>query len=471
MAGHRHPGERIAAVKALVELSRLDLLCSDLYLGRAETVLSAEFPRQQFIELSRDKEQLPGLTRDLRGAAEKGDWGRVRELAKRAGHLRERVAPMEDVLTVAESVYGSRTVRADGTALGMSGVVGQPAQNLARGRVSSISHLQLLAAQDSDWSPFYRRRIDHFESLQFDPEGGASPRLNPDELRHRILEAADRGDFDRVRQLTEAIPNSASSPSGRFRAPLPSPDEVRSLNDPFPARVLDAIRSIGLNLENLPLVMGLNGYLSCCCADRAKLPDEPLGETERDASQCTCGHPCPPDVAPRLRENLDLLLGHSFITSAGNRYLPWFGAETVLVETFPEDEPDTRTPLSEQLHLDHRQRAPRLYVEDALLTHGPAILREIGLDPFEYQLVCIPFDVYLRLASKYGWGQRELWTHFDGYQVTRQLKLWGLVGGHARFGGSEDLCSLARDYSSEHLTVRFAIVRRRRFLAREEPDR
>jgi hypothetical protein len=51
--------------------------------------------------------------------------------------------------------------------------------------------------------------------------------------------------------------------------------------------------------------------------------------------------------------------------------------------------------------------------------------------------------------------------------VTREIRLLALVGGDARFGGVDDHCAVARDYDSEHLGARFAVVRRDRFLARE----
>jgi len=167
-----------------------------------------------------------------------------------------------------------------------------------------------------------------------------------------------------------------------------------------------------------------------------------------------------------LRHNLDLLIGHAFINSAGSRYLPTFQAETLLIETFPESEPDARTGLVAELGLSHRRGLPRLAIEDALLTRGPTICSNLGLDPTDFALVCVPFDAYLRLAPHRGWGQQELWTHMDGYQVTRNLDLWALVGGNARFGGSHDLSSVARRYDSDHLTVRLAVVRRDRLLVR-----
>lgn len=78
-------------------------------------------------------------------------------------------------------------------------------------------------------------------------------------------------------------------------------------------------------------------------------------------------------------------------------------------------------------------------------------------------------DVYLRRAEEllpqvcmkeHGWRREESWTHLDGYQVTRERQLRALVGGHARFGGGPNLSALVRDYYSDRLTARLAILRR-----------
>jgi hypothetical protein len=158
---------------------------------------------------------------------------------------------------------------------------------------------------------------------------------------------------------------------------------------------------------------------------------------------------------------------HPFVTSGGTRYLPWFGPEVLLVETFREEEPKDESPLLAKLRLPRRKGLSRREIEHALATHGPQLCRELGLDAVEFRLVPIPFDVYERIATHHGWGKQEFWTHFDGYQVTRELRLLALVGGDVRFGGSDDLCSVARDYETPRLTARFAIVRRDRFTARE----
>ena len=108
-------------------------------------------------------------------------------------------------------------------------------------------------------------------------------------------------------------------------------------------------------------------------------------------------------------------------------------------------------------------------IEQALLTHGGRILEnELGLDPHIFRLVCIPSDVYVRLGEAEGWGRQPFWTHFDGYLVRTvegQIRLQALVGGDVRYGGIYDLLAVGRDYDSDHVLARFAIVQRARMVA------
>ena len=61
---------------------------------------------------------------------------------------------------------------------------------------------------------------------------------------------------------------------------------------------------------------------------------------------------------------------------------------------------------------------------------------------------------------------KEIWTHFDGYEISKKGKLSAIAGGDSRFGGIYDLISLGREYSADHLIVRFAVVQRERMLIR-----
>jgi hypothetical protein len=175
-------------------------------------------------------------------------------------------------------------------------------------------------------------------------------------------------------------------------------------------------------------------------------------------------------MAEPLKETLDLLMLHPFINSAGMRYLPRFVPELVLVEDFPEDEKYASvSELLTALGLPRRSALSRTEIDHALLQSGGQIVKsELGLDPQEFRLACIPFDLYSRLAETRGWGRQKSWTHFDGFQIWKGGRLRALVGGDARFGGRYDLCSISRADERDGVVARFAVVRRERFQALEQ---
>jgi len=118
------------------------------------------------------------------------------------------------------------------------------------------------------------------------------------------------------------------------------------------------------------------------------------------------------------------------------------------------------------LGLPGRRGLPRIAIEQVLLMHGARVLeKELGLDPRVFRLVCIPSDVHLRLGEAEGWGRQPSWTHFDGYLVMPDGRLRALAGGDARFGGLYDLLGVSRDYDSDRLVARFAVVQREGMVA------
>jgi hypothetical protein len=180
----------------------------------------------------------------------------------------------------------------------------------------------------------------------------------------------------------------------------------------------------------------------------------------------------PPGAPDDLRDGLAIFMIHPLVNSGGARYLPSLVAEDVLVEDFP-DPVDGHTPLTSELvkslGLPGRRSVSRTIIEQALLMHGARILHHnLGLDPHVFRLVCIPPDVYVRLGSAEGWGRQPLWTHFDGYlirTVEGQVRLQALAGGDVRYGGIYDLLGVDRDYDSDQLLARFAVVQRARMAA------
>jgi hypothetical protein len=90
----------------------------------------------------------------------------------------------------------------------------------------------------------------------------------------------------------------------------------------------------------------------------------------------------------------------------------------------------------------------------------------LGLDPVEFRLVCIPYDLYTRFGRERGFGTWSHWTHFDGYQVMAGNRLRALVGGDARFGGLFDLVSISPTDARDGVYTRLAVVRRARMTLR-----
>ena len=65
-------------------------------------------------------------------------------------------------------------------------------------------------------------------------------------------------------------------------------------------------------------------------------------------------------------------------------------------------------------------------------------------------------------------GRRPFWTRFDGYLIRTdegRLRLLALAGGDVRFGGLYDLLGVGREYDSDRLVARFAVVHRERMVA------
>jgi hypothetical protein len=157
-----------------------------------------------------------------------------------------------------------------------------------------------------------------------------------------------------------------------------------------------------------------------------------------------------------------------FVNSGGARYLPPLAAERVLIEDFAENEsPEAPSKLLQALGLAKHSGLARTEIEPALARFGPQIVEErLGLDPIEFRLVCIPYDLYARFGRDRGFGQWHHWTHFDGYQVMGGDRLRALVGGDGRFGGLADLVSISPNDAREGVYARFAVVRRARMAAR-----
>jgi hypothetical protein len=433
---------QLAVLRALIDVSGVDLLCADLYLHRAGTLLPDILSRDDYVRVRAGRQELPRLVAALRGATERAEWARVEALAAEASARQTHAETLGAALDVAEAVYGPRTLRLGSVAIGLAGL--GPCAEVERERAGLIERLTWLAAADPEWQRLYGQRAAAFPAYRGAGGAGQLPIMDEQMLRASVLDAVARADFGAVRRLVDGAGTDSGNGAGAPSRVAPPPlGRARALRAPIPSVAIERGAALGFVPEVLAADSQWERYLA--------------GET----TDAGTGDP------PTLHESFDMLVVQPFMSSGGMRYIPWFGGEeTLLVETFPETQPDGPGPLLHRLGLTRRRGLSRLALENAVLSHSVALCSEIGLDPFEFALTAIPFDAYVRLAPRYGWGAQALWTHFDGYQVVSGNRFRALIGGDVRYGGAADLCAVQRNYDAMGITTRFSVVRRERFVVR-----
>jgi len=340
-------------------------------------------------------------------------------------------------------------------------------------------HTYLQGAREliAEWLPpaaYYTARSAHFEHLQVASGASEAPGyvLDPSDVQRAALHAAERGEVRRLLTLAEVMLDSqgrTDNALGRRVAAYSERSALPELARPFPSAVTTAARDLGFRAVLLKPYGRISAYLSRHAWHPSSFAHGHVMRDGASSASLTADElQLRPGVPEPLRDVLALFVLHPYVSSAGTRYVPPLLAEQVLIEDFDEAaEPPAAGPLLAALGLERRRALARSQIDSALLERGPQVLdRLLGVDPLEYQLVCVPFDVYTRVGRERGWGRPARWTHFDGYQVLRDGHLLALVGGDVRYGGLYDLCGIGRTDQREGVIARFAVVRRARLAAR-----
>jgi hypothetical protein len=115
----------------------------------------------------------------------------------------------------------------------------------------------------------------------------------------------------------------------------------------------------------------------------------------------------------------------------------------------------SRDDVNQALWINHERR---IQSSKAL-----SVIRELvplGEDPNNFELRLMRYDEYTRAASSKGYGEKNLWTHFEGYFVRGGGNRYGLHGGRRAGGGSALVGLDARGYRSGSLAGRIVLSRR-----------
>jgi hypothetical protein len=459
-----------AVMTALIEVGNIDTVYRDVYLARARTVLAPVLSLEDFHRLEQERAALAELPLTIARALDNAHWSLVKQLSERAQTLKRAIEDKGGLLQTAQSIYDVRDVRLDPFSPGLEPFTRTARRELPTLRKRTLELLETLQRADVAWKDFYGVRRQAFQAR---PQTGAEPESDasssPADAVESARQALKAGDMNRLAGLAHAL-IAAGTPSASVVSHAANVGAVRIEDEPrqelqpvaYSSETLARARHLGLTPHHLEPRMEL--------ASLRRYAWTPLSDERGNSAAAQV--PLPSGSPEGLRDGVAMFAIHPLVNSGGARYLPSLVAEDVLVEDFP-DPGDSQTPaaseLVKSLRLPGRRGLPRIAIEQALLMHGARILeKELGLDPRVFRLVCIPPDVYVRVGEAEGWGRQPFWTHFDGYlirTVMGQVRLQALAGGDVRYGGLYELLGVGRDYDSDRLLARFAVVQRARMVA------
>lgn len=454
------------SIASLIELSRIDMLYGDLYLGRARELLREKMSLAAYRGLQRMETELSNLPNRIQNAVMQGKWAMVKELSGDLQSMKQSAEKNRALLDLAKSVYEREAIHIDPFSPGMQGIAGVPIRELPALRDRGVLHLEKLLRLDSGWRDFYTGRRVELQAQRFghDVALAEKTRQSMAGLRQEAIEALEKGNFDRLQQLagtlseTEKTDTPVQGPGPSAAATEAAP---RNFDFTFPDAVLSRARSLGL--------VAMKAEASWCeFKHLAPFVWNPtFAELEGEGRGLRLSAlPLPADTPEALRTRVEMFVLHPFVNSAGIRFLPPLVDEDVLVEEFAEPPAGSEMPgsgLLEALGLDRRNSLTRMQIEEVLAERGCAVVKdELGLDPVAFRLICIPPDLHLRIGMKRSWGTQAIWTHFDGYMISVDGKIHALAGGDVRFGGIYDMVGIGRNYEADRIIARFAVVQRRR---------
>lgn len=471
-----------ATAELLAAVAAADTVYADVYLRRAREVLSGVLSQEEYRARERMEQEIREAVRQGKTAAMLQDWQRAAAVAEQADRLRREASATAELAELGAKVYDAAGVAVDPFSPGFDALPGfNP--DLPGVRDTLTARLTALADADRPFAALYESRRAFFAALTLAaaPKGGETAKTKSrEELEQLAEQAAARGDMAQLKSYAQEIlqlkakeqaagaaqPEKGTATAGRltYRCPI-------DLAAPFPEAAVERAQALGLTAartEPLPQAEPLLDFVSSRVweSNLAAAETEQEGAMRAGAIVDEVGYP--PELAESVKVLVGQFLRNPFVNSGGARYLPTFRAESVLVEEFGEDgEPPATGELLSALDLPRQRGLARQEIDDALLQRGGAVVQErLQLDPHEFRLVCIPQDLFTRLGRDRGWGARERWTHFDGYQVLRTGALRALVGGDVRYGGVTDLASIAINDRRETVIARFAVIRRARQVAR-----
>src|SRR5262249_17174263 len=458
----------------LLLIGKLDTLYRDLYLQRAAELMDTLLNRTTYDGLKQRMASIGSIERQLRAAVERGEWTRAQALTESIRTIKAAAAANAEGMRLGEFVYdGLADIPIDPFSPGLNIFAGAAGRNLQESADKAIETLATLERTDSSYSgkSLYTRRGADFQALELTAQTAKKEEqkksAGPAQLQQEALSALDAGDLTQLDEVVKKLMSGTGARETKQESAEIERVEAVELGEDllysFPEATLAAAGRLGLAPARSRSRRDL-AYLIPHGWQPQFLKEEGRQWSKAHVSRLSI----PGRTGEHARDAIEFYLLNPFVTSGGTRYQPCLVVEDLLIEDFAEPERKQEIPgtqLLSALGFETRRGISRIDIENALHQNGPRIVeQELGLDPVAFRLVAIPADIYTHLGPDRGWGQHEIWTHFDGYQVKEDGKLHALAGGDKRFGGTNDVVSFHPSYTNDKIIARFAVVLRRRMM-------
>jgi hypothetical protein len=462
----------LQTITRLLEISKLDTLYRDLYFQRARALLQPLLSPSTYAHRKESLASLEWTERQLRSAVERGDWKRSGELTERIRATRSSASASGELLKLGEVVYeGLADIPMDPFSPGFHVFVKSSTDELLQSRARANQILTTLERTDSSKGDFYKRRRSDFEALSIKRTGQQqvekTTSSGPGELQQEALSALEAGDLSRLELLVQKLMAKPAVKETTQKSVSVEPTEMTNLGEDLLFAFSDETISAAKRLGLAPARTKSRRHFAHLIPHGWQ-PSFMKSESRQWSKDQISRLTFPSETSDKGRDAIEFFLLNAFMTSGGTRYQVCLVVEDLLLEDFAEPEPKEDvplTPLLSALGLENRRGVSRIDIENAVLQYGPNIIeKELALDPEVFRLVAIPADIYTHLGGERGWGQKEMWTHFDGYRVFEGGKVQGLAGGDKRFGGTHDVVSFNTAYTKETIIARFAVVQRKRMM-------
>ncbi|MBT0652026.1 hypothetical protein [Geomobilimonas luticola] len=454
--------DRWRLAEDIVEASLVDTVYRDLYLQRARDFLEPAMSESEFASLQLLENEASNLPNRIFVAMKEARWMEVKDLSSRMSSLKRTLTEKENIRKLGEKIYKPGEPPLDPFSPGLQGLARNGDPQALLDKLST--QLERLQTADPYWQGFYAaRKISMATIKTYSSKASEDAELTGSRIEHKAFEALNSGDFANLEKMAALMGREESCGAERTTGSTwRFTGKAQELTIQFSQEILERAQDKGLS----PIRMEAGSqFLNLSSDDLASLYHHLWQPDFTDEISRKKEIQLPANAPANFRDLVELFTLHPFVNSGGARFVPVLAEEDVLVEDFDEPDPGTEAPASallSALGFEDRRGLSRISIEKALFDRGNTIVRDIGLDPRVFRLICIPPDVYGRVGHQRSWGQKPLWTHFDGYMVMKNGKLGALAGGDVRFGGLFDLVGISRDYDSDKIIARFAIVQRRR---------